>query len=202
MATLAQSLWKSQSPWRWFRQFLADELSPYSGRTALVARMVIAATLIMIVCMTFRIPFAFQGAIYALMISRESTRATLQSSAIILLVTGIGTAYLLISATFVLSLPLLHFLWAIGSFFLVFYAISVLRTYTVAVIFAIMVSVGVPLLDRHLSAETNVEDTLWLCLSVLIGVLITAGVELAFGRLCTGDEILLPIAERMEAIGS
>ena len=28
----------------------------------MVARMTIAATLVMIICMTFRIPFAFQGA--------------------------------------------------------------------------------------------------------------------------------------------
>jgi len=33
--------------------------------------MVIAATLAMIICMTFRIPRAFQGTVYALIISRK-----------------------------------------------------------------------------------------------------------------------------------
>lgn len=64
MATLTQHLWPSspESPWLW--QFLKEELATYPGRTATVARMTIAATLVMIICMTFRIPYGFQGAIY------------------------------------------------------------------------------------------------------------------------------------------
>src|SRR5580700_413976 len=43
-----------------------------------------------------------------------------------------------------------------------------------------MICVGVPLWDRQVSAETNVEDTLWLCLACAIGVLVTVGVETQF----------------------
>ena len=75
MATVVQSLPQSFAPLTWVRQFLKEELAPYPGRAAVVGRMTIAATLIMIVCMMFRIQFAFQGAIYALLISRESPRA-------------------------------------------------------------------------------------------------------------------------------
>jgi multidrug resistance protein MdtO len=202
MATDVQSLPNQPSALTWLQKFLKTELTPYKGRSAVVARITIAATLVMVVCMTFRVPYAFQGAIYVLMISRQSSRATLQSATTILLFTGIGTAYLLISMWFVINFPVLHFLWIIGSFFLAFYAISTLTNYTAAVIFAIMIAVGVPFWDRHVSAETNVEDTLWLCLSVLIGVVITAGVELAFARLRSGDEVVLSITERLEAIGN
>jgi len=73
--------------------------------------MVIAATLGMMTCMVFRIPYAFQAAIYALIVSRESSQATLKSSASILALTGIGGAYLLASAWFVISIPALHLLW-------------------------------------------------------------------------------------------
>ena len=201
MATIAQSMPQPSRP-LWIRDFLKDELAPYPGRTALVARMTIAATLVMIVCMTFRVPHAFQGAIYVLMISRQTSRATVESAVVILLCTAIGAAYLLVSMLFVVSLPVLHFLWVIGSFFLVFYAISTLTNYTAAVVLAVMVAVGVPFWDRHVSAETNVEDTLWLCLAVLIGVVITAVVELAFVRLRSGDEVVLPIAERLTAVGN
>ena len=76
MATAVQTLLQPPPPVAWIWGFLKEELAPYPGRGALVARMTIAATLVMIVCMTFRIPFAFQGAIYALLISRESPRAT------------------------------------------------------------------------------------------------------------------------------
>jgi len=111
MATAAQSVSATPSSLSWLGEFLKDELSPYRGRTALVARMVIAATLVMVICMVFRIPYAFQGAIYALIVSRESSQATFKSAASILSMTGIGAAYLLASAWFVISIPMLHRLY-------------------------------------------------------------------------------------------
>src|SRR5206468_12728289 len=105
----------------WLLDFLKEELAPYPGRAETVARLVVAATLVMIIGMTFRIPYAFQGAFYVLIISRESPRATLQSSGTILLVTGVSAVYLLISAALVINLPMLHLFWIIGSFFLAFY---------------------------------------------------------------------------------
>src|SRR5260370_42118968 len=93
MATLAQSVPESPRPLAWFGGFLKEELAPYPGRVGTVARMAIAATLVMIICMTFPIPYAYQGAAYALIISRENLRATLQSAATMLIVTGLGAAY-------------------------------------------------------------------------------------------------------------
>jgi multidrug resistance protein MdtO len=200
MASIAQSLPASSRPLGWLWAWLRDELSPYPGRTLLVARMVIAATLVMTICMTFRIPYGFQGAIYALIVSRESRLATLQAAGTIFLFTGIGAAYILLSMAFVVSLPFPHFLWVIGSLFLAFYAISALKNYGAATTFAIMIAVGVPIWDRHLSAETNLEDTLRLCLAATVGVVSTAAVELAFVRQRPGDEILLPLAERLAAV--
>jgi multidrug resistance protein MdtO len=200
MATASLSILRWNSVLAWLPDFLREELSPYPGRVALVLRMVVAATLITIVGMTFRIPYTFQGAIYALMISRESRQATLKSAGTILLVTGIGAAYLLICISFVINSPLLHFIWVICSFFLTFYAISALRDYTAAVIFAIMISLGVPLWDRILPSETNVEDTLWLCLAVVIGVVITAAVELVSERRRPGDDVVIPIRDRLSVI--
>src|SRR5262249_41296046 len=200
MATLAQSVPASRLSLHWFWDFLKHELAPYPRRVGTVSRMVFAATLIMVITMTFRIPYGFQAVIYALLLSRESTRATLQSAATVLLVTVAGAAFLLVSAWFVISDVPLHFIWVIGSFFLAFYAISTLTNYTAAIIFAIMVSIGVPLWDRHVSAETNVEDTLWICWAAFIAVVITAGIELAFARPRPGDEIVLPITEQLAAV--
>ena len=200
MSTLPQSLPRSSNPLAWLPGFAKEELAPYPGRAAVVARMTLAATLIMIVCMTFRIPFTFQGAVYALLISRESPRSTLRSAGIIAGVTAIGAAYLLISVSVVISVPELHFLWVVISFFLVFYAISAVTNYTAAVIFAIMNAVVIPLWDRHVPAEVNVEDTLWLCLAVMVGVVITGAVELVFVRLRPGDEVVLPIVEQLGAV--
>jgi multidrug resistance protein MdtO len=200
MATLAQNVPKSQPLARWFWEFLKEELAPYAGRAGTVARMVIAATLIMIVCITFRIPYAWQGAIYALLVSRESRRATVQSAATIFLVTGISVAYLLVSMWFVINVPLLHFVWVIATLFLAFYGIRVLTNYLAAVAFVNTISIGIPLWDRHVPAEINVEDTLRLCLATLIAVMITAGVELAFARRRPGDEVVLHISDRLSAV--
>lgn len=200
MATVARTLPQFSNPLTWLRDFLREELAPYPGRAARVGRMILAATLVMIVCMTFQIPFAFLGAVYALIISRESSRATLQSATLILLFTGIGSAYLLFFVRFFIDSPLLHFLWIIGSFFLAFYLISAAKNYMAALIFATMMAVGLPLWDRYVPAETSVEDTLWVCLATLIGVGITAVVELLFVRLRPGDEIVLPISARLAAV--
>src|ERR1700722_14937833 len=202
MASLAQSAPKSPRSLDWFREFLRQELAPYAGRFETVVRMVIAATLVMIVCVTFRIPYAFEGAIYTFIISRESPRATLQSAGTTFLFVGIGAAYILLSVGFVISVPILHFLWVIGSFFLSFYALSAMTNYGAASTFAVVIAVGIPIWDRHVSAETNVEDTLWVPVAVSVGALVTAAIELAFARVNLGDDIVLPIAERLSAVES
>ena len=200
MAPAAQSISPLPSSLAWFGEFLREELKPYPGRAALVARMVIAATLVMVVGMIFRIPYTFQGAIYALIVSRESSRATLESAVAILSLTAIGTVYLVVSAWFVISIPALHLLWVIASFFLGFYAISTLNNFGASSTFAIMICVGVPLWDRHVSAETNVEDTLWLCWASAIGIVITMAVETLFSRTKPGEDIVGGVAERLAAV--
>jgi multidrug resistance protein MdtO len=202
MATLAQSVPESPRPWAWFGVFLKEELAPYPGRAGTVARMVIAATLVMVICMTFRISYAYQGAIFALLISRENLRATLQSAGALLLVTVVSTAYLLISAWFVISIPVLHFFWIIVSFFAAFYVLSTVSNYGVAAASTFIISLGVPLWDRHLTAETNVEDTLRIVLASSIGVVVTAAVELTLARMKPGDNVVRPIAEQLAAVES
>jgi len=202
MVTVAQSLRESSRALAWFLEFLKEELAPVPGRAGVVARMVIAATLVMIICETFRIPYAFEGAIYTLLISRESPRATMKSAGVAFLFVGVGGAYVLISASFVISVPILHFLWVVSSFFLAFYALSAMTNYGAASTFALVIAVGIPIWERHVSAETNVEDTLWLTLAVSVGAMVTAAIELASASVSPGDEILFPVAERLSAVES
>jgi multidrug resistance protein MdtO len=200
MATLAQTIQKAPSSWSWIRDFLTEELSPYPGRFGIVARMTFSATLIMIICEALRVPDAFQASILALLVTRESPRATVRSSFLIAAVMCVGGLYVLCSAYLVISVPGVHFFWILLSFFLTFYALSAINDYLTAVIFAIVISVAVPLWDRYVSAETNVEDTLWLILSAIIAVFVTSVVELVFVRRKPGDDIVVPIAERLTAV--
>lgn len=202
MPLAAQSLPELLRPFTWLQRFLKEELSPYPGRTEIVARMVLASTLVMVACMTFHIPYAAFGAIYALLITRESFRATVQLGVGILSYMAVSVSYILISVQFVISSPLLHFLWVLATFFVAFYVISTAANYSASASFAVIVAVSVPLWDSHVSAETNVEKTLWLTLAVLFGIGITAAVELVFLRFRPGDEIVLPIGERLAAVES
>src|SRR6202161_1495779 len=64
----------------WFPDFLRKELAPYPGRGAIVARMVIAATITAILVIVFRIPGGPIGALSAFLLSRESLLSTTQST--------------------------------------------------------------------------------------------------------------------------
>jgi len=200
MATAAQNLRYSSDSWSWIREFLKEELAPYPGRVGVVARMVLAATLVMIICVTFKIPYGFQGAIFALLITRESPRATLWSSAKASIGMGITAVYVIVSLYLVVSIPSLHFLWIIGTFFVAFYMLSAMTDYVTATTFTVVISVAVPLWDRHVTAETNVEDTLWIAFVTVIGLAVTSAVELVLARRKPGDEVVSPLVSRLAAV--
>src|SRR6202021_3399555 len=52
------------------------------------------------------------------------------------------------------------------------------------------------------AGRANVADTLWLSLVSFIAVVVTSAVELAFRRMRPGDDIVLPVADRLAAIHS
>src|ERR1700742_453897 len=96
---------------KWFWTFLKAELAPYPGRAWIVARMTVSATIVMLLVMTFRIPGGFQGAIFTLIISRESPADTFLSGFRTALVYLIGTLYIVFSVMIAIGDPLAHFLW-------------------------------------------------------------------------------------------
>jgi multidrug resistance protein MdtO len=184
----------------WFRQFLKEELKPYPGRAALVARMVIASTLVMIISMVFRMPYGAYGAIYAITISRESPQATVKAVKTIVIAFVFAAADVLIGATFFLEDPLWRLLWVLGMFFTMFYALSALSNYAAASRFGYLVVITTPLWDRHISANQRVEDTLWAVYAISIASVITALLELVFAELSPGNDLIRGVTERLTAI--
>jgi multidrug resistance protein MdtO len=122
MGAIAQTLTGSQSQISLLWEFLRHELAPYKGRVALVARMVLASTLVMIVGMTFEIPNAAFAALFALLISRESLQATAGSARALVGAAALAGAYVVVGAMLVLGNPMLRFLWVGATLFIVFYA--------------------------------------------------------------------------------
>jgi multidrug resistance protein MdtO len=110
---------------KWFWSFLKTELSPYPGRAWVVARVTIAATLVMLVIMTFQIPNGFLGAIFVLLISRENPTATFVAGLKAIAAFMLATIYTLIGAAMFVADPLTHFLAVGVSLFVSFFLISI-----------------------------------------------------------------------------
>ena len=161
MASIAQSLPVSNGRHSWLWGWLRDELTPYPGRALLVARMVTAATLVMIITMTFRIPYGAYAAYFALSLSRESAEASARAVRMIVIGFVLAGAYTFLGVMFVLGDPMLRFVWAVSSFFLIFYTISVTNNYAASTRFGYLVVIAIPLWDRQIPANDKVEGTLW-----------------------------------------
>jgi multidrug resistance protein MdtO len=200
VATIAQSLPASAGRFAWFWQFLKEEMVPYRGRGALVARMVTASTLIMILCMTFKIPEGAYAALYGLVLSRESLERTTSEARTMVIGMVLGGAYVVAGAMLVLGDPMLRFLWVVGTLFLIFYATSALSNYTAVARFGYLIVITIALWDSHLSAESKVESTLWAVGAITIGSIITLLLELIFAALRRADVLVEGITERLVAV--
>jgi multidrug resistance protein MdtO len=200
MATAVQSIAYRTTPLGWFWQFLRDELSPYPGRAALVGRMILAATIVMVINMTFRIPYGAYAAMYGLILSRESPQATVEAAKTMLSGFAFSVIYLLIGAFFFLADPQLRLFWVIGTFFVMFYALRVMANYTAAARFGYLLIITIPLWDRHISANEKVEGTLWAFGAISLASVIAALLELAFAKLMPRDDLLQSIGERLAVI--
>src|ERR1700751_5352379 len=129
MATFAQTIPEPSKPLALHWKLLKEELISYPGRAALVARMITAATLAMLITMTFRLPYGAYCAIYAVAISRESPLMTVKIAANRIVSYSLGAAYVLIGVTIFVDDPLLRLLWVVGLMFLTFYAMSAMSTF-------------------------------------------------------------------------
>jgi len=197
---MAQSLPRSISWPVWFRQFLRHELAPYRGRAALVARMVTASTLVMIICMTFKIPYATYAAYFALTISRESVAGTAAATRALVVGSLFGGAYVVVSAMLVVGNEMLRFLWVGATFLLAFYVISALSDYAAAARFAYLVVITIPVLDRQTTGQAKVASILWAVGSLAIGSVVPLLMEIVFAAFRRTDDLTSAITERLACI--
>ncbi len=200
MSTLAQSLPRSSSPLTWIRHLLNEELAPYPGRGDLVVRMTIAATLVMIIDMTFRIPFAAYAALYAFNISRESPETSVKAVKTIVVAFALSVLYILAGAMFFLQDPNLRLFWVIATLFGMFYALSAARNNTAANRFGYLLIVTIPVWDSEIPVGVKVEQTLWAFAAISLASVITVAVPLIYAKWKSRDILFRPIGERLSAI--
>jgi multidrug resistance protein MdtO len=200
MTTAAQAIGKPAPPLQWFGQFLKEELAPYPGREALVTRAVVAATIVMILTMVFRMPYGAYAVLYALTISRENPHATVKEVKTIVVAFAVCVLYILAGAMLFLGDHNLRLFWIIATLFLMFYALQVVTNHSAAVRFGYLIIVTIPLWDEHISAERRVEGTLWAFAAISLASVITAVTEVVYAEVSGRDDLLQSIAERFAAV--
>jgi multidrug resistance protein MdtO len=197
---IAQSLPTSNSPLAWLWNWLKNELAPYPGRGLLVARMVIAATVLMIISLTFRLPYGPYAALYAFNLSRESMEGTKRAVQSIVIGFFFAGAYILTGAMIVIGDPMLRFLWTVATLFLIFYGISATGSFAAWTRFGYMVVITIPVWDRHIGAQAKVNSVLWAIGMLTMASLIALLLEIGYASLRHGDDVMDPIVERLDCV--
>jgi multidrug resistance protein MdtO len=201
MATIAQSAAElSQTPWQWFRNFLVQELAPYRGRGSVVTRMTIAATLMMLWIMTYRIPGAALGAYYTLLFARDSVYATARSAFTSIAAVGCSLVFLLTGAILMSGEPFLHFIWVAGTLFATFFLISSLTEYRAGTAFGFLAVNTLTAWDFPANTETLVEGTLWTALAIGTAAAVTVGVEFVAQSIRSQDQFVERVDDRLRVV--
>src|ERR1700678_4416665 len=166
--------------WPWFREFIRWEVAPYPGRLNTVIRMTIAATLVMIIVVSFRIPNAALAGLFSILLAREHLPAPWRGGQFIVLGFVLASLYTLLGMMLFRGYPITHFFWVIGSLYLIFFVMRTTTNYAAAAAFCIPVGVALPVWDRSLPSEVQVEGTLWPIVIIAVAAVATVLTEMVY----------------------
>jgi len=200
MATTSAQLPHATRFITWFPDFLRKELAPFPGRGAIVARMVIAASITAILIVTFRIPGGAIGVLSAFLLSRESLQSTTQSALALGSAFVIGGLFIPIGSRFFASVPITHFLWEGISLFIVFFLLRTLTNFLVAINIGAIATAMFAIWYLPGPGEINVELSLWQVLAALIGAVVTFAVEVVFHAIRRSDDVMVGVDVRLQQI--
>jgi multidrug resistance protein MdtO len=184
----------------WFPDFLRQELAPYPGRGATVARMVIAATISAILVVTFRIPGGAIGVLCAFVLSREDLLATAKAAFVFIAAFTMAALFIPIGARFFASIPLTHFLWEGISIFVIFFLLRTLTNFAMATGLSLVATNVLAIWYLPGPAAKNVALTLWQVAAAAVGAGVTLTVEAVFHALHKQDEVQSGVDARLQQI--
>ncbi len=195
--------------WVWFREFIRWEVASYPGRVKTVVRMTIAATLVMIIVVTFRIPNAALAGLFSILLARENLAATWRGGQFIVLGFVAASLYTLLGMMLFRGFPITHFFWVIGSLFMIFFVIRTTTNYAAALAFAIPIGVALPIWDSAFPSEVQVEGTLWPIVIIAVGAGATVATEALYRifdhsdpLITFADDVLLAVQQVAESIAA
>jgi len=185
-----------ESGWNYLKQ----ELKPYPGRNWLIVRMTLAAVLMMVWVMVFRIPNAALGVYYTLLISRETTDETFETSIGLIGAIGAALGIILLGIFLFTGSPFLHFLWIGACLLLTFFFISAASQYRIATGFGFLMTSAIPLWDLPASIDRQLSLTLYSALAVVVAVAITITIELIFAAFHRTSPLEDGLTGRLKAV--
>jgi multidrug resistance protein MdtO len=186
--------------WLWFREFIRWEVASYPGRMNTVIRMTIAATLVMIIVVTFRIPNAALAGLFSILLARENLAVTWRGGQLIVLGFVLASLYTLLGMMLFRGYPITHFFWVIGTLFLVFFVMRTTTNYAAALAFAIPIGVALSVWDRSLPSEVQVEGTLWPIVIIAVGAGATVATEAIYRIFDRSDPLITFVDDLLLAV--
>lgn len=194
------ALGRSALPVRSLIEMLRTELAWYPGRSALVARMVLACVSVVSLAEVFRIPGAVLGAGFPILISRESLRATRKTAFHIGVACSIATAEVIAGGMLTAGSPFLHTIWVMVSLFAAFFAISSLNFMNASLTASAVLALGIRTWDYPISGEERVERTLYTLLAILLACAVTVLIEAVFAKKHSPDAVLEGLSHRLSLV--
>ena len=191
---------RSTASWPWFREFIRWEVAPYPGRLNTVIRMTIAATLVMSIIVTFRIPNAALAGVFSILLARENLAATWRSGQFIVIGFVLASLYTLLGMMLFRGYPITHFFWVIGSLYLVFFVMRTTTNYAAALAFTIPLGVALPIWDRALPSQIQVEGTLWPIVVIAVGTGATVATEALYRIFDHSDPLITFVDDLLLAV--
>ena len=162
--------------------------------------MTVTATLVMIIVVTFRIPYGFLGGLFSIILARENLAATWRGGRMIVLGFIGATIYTLLGIMLFRGYPITHFFWVIGSLYLVFFVMRTATNYAAAVAFAVPIGIAVPVWDRSLPSQADVEGTLWPILIIAVAAGATVVTEAIYRIFDRSDPLIASVDDKLLAV--
>jgi multidrug resistance protein MdtO len=162
--------------------------------------MTIAATLVMIIVVTFRIPNAALAGLFSILLARENLAATWRGGRFIVLGFVLASLYTLLGMMLFRGYPITHFFWVIGTLYLIFFVMRTTTNYAAALAFAIPIGVALPVWDRSVPSEVQVEGTLWPIVIIAVGAGVTVATEALYRIFDRSDPLITFVDDLLLAV--
>jgi multidrug resistance protein MdtO len=162
--------------------------------------MIIAATVSMIIIVTFRIPYGAVGANCAFILSRENLVSTAKSGFYFIMAYVAWAVLTPVGARLFASIGITHFLWEAVTIFICFYSLKALSYFPLAAGIVVVATSTVVVWYLPGPAELNVELTLWQILATIIGAVVTLLVEVVFRYFSKQDHVEEGVDDRLRSI--